>query len=100
LNRFVRCVVKGGAAPPQEAAGHDANTGTKRHDHDPGSSTPAPAGRPSIDQILRLVVAMVGLIEDGNGLTDLSIFFGGDIATIPGYSPGGLTIMASIVLSQ
>lgn len=64
-------------------------------------SLPAPAAesaaRPSGDGILRIVVALVGLIEGFGGLTDLSILFG-DIAKIPGFSPGGLIIIAAIVL--
>jgi hypothetical protein len=57
----------------------------------------APAARSSGDGILRVVVALVGLIEGFGGLIDLSILFG-DIAKIPGYSPGGLIMIAAIVL--
>jgi hypothetical protein len=61
------------------------------------ASTPAPANSASLDQVLRVVIALIGTIEGINGLTDLSILFG-DISKIPGYTPGGLTILASIVL--
>jgi hypothetical protein len=61
------------------------------------ASPPATERAPSLDQVLRVVVALLGAIEGINGLTDLSILFG-DISKIPGYSPGGLTILASIVL--
>ena len=39
-------------------------------------SPPAPAARASLDQVLRVVVALVGLIEGVSGLTDLPIVFG------------------------
>ena len=61
------------------------------------ASTPAPAKAASFDQILRVIIALVGVIEGLNGLTDLSILFG-DISKIPGTSPGGLAIIASTVL--
>ena len=61
------------------------------------ASTPAPAAPASYDQILRVVVALVGLIEGFSSLTDLPILFG-DISKIPGTTPGGLTMLASIVL--
>jgi hypothetical protein len=57
----------------------------------------APAARSSGDGMLRFVVALVGLIEGFGGLIDVSILFG-DIAKIPGYSPGGLIMIAAIVL--
>lgn len=61
------------------------------------ASTPAPAAEASYDQILRIVVALVGLIEGLSSLTDLPVLFG-DIAKTPGTTPGGLTMLASIVL--
>jgi hypothetical protein len=61
------------------------------------ASTPAPAKAASFDQILRVVIALVGVIEGLSGLTDLPVLFG-DITKIPGTSPGGLAILASSVL--
>ena len=48
------------------------------------ASTPAPAKAASFDQILRIIIALVGVIEGLGGLTDLPILFG-DISTIPGF---------------
>jgi hypothetical protein len=56
-----------------------------------------PAARSSGDGILRVVVALVGLVEGFSGLTDLSILFG-DIAKIPGFASGGSIIIITIVL--
>jgi hypothetical protein len=61
------------------------------------ASTPAPAERASLDQILRVSVALVGLIEGINGLSGLPMLFG-DVAKVPGFTPAGLTIIAWIVL--
>ena len=61
------------------------------------ASTPAPASSASLDPILRVIVAIVGAIEGLGGLTDLSILLN-DMSTIPGTSPGGVIIIASIIL--
>lgn len=61
------------------------------------ASTPSPAEPASLGPVLRVIIALVGAIEGVNGLTDVSILFG-DISKIPGTTPGGLTIIASIIL--
>ena len=61
------------------------------------TSMPAPAAPVSHDQTLRVIVALVGLIEGLSSLIDLSILFG-DISMSPGMTPGGLTMLASIAL--
>jgi hypothetical protein len=62
---------------------------------------PAPAAEPAVrssgDLGLRIVVALVALIEGMRGLSDLPILFG-DIAKIPGFTLFGLTTIATIVL--
>jgi hypothetical protein len=62
---------------------------------------PAPAAEPAAratrDQVLRLIIALVALIEGVRGLTDLPILFD-DIAKIPGFSIYGLMTIASIVM--
>ncbi len=60
----------------------------------PSTSLPEPA---SLSPVLRVIIALVGAIEGINGLTDVSILFG-EISRIPGTTPGGLTIIASIAL--
>jgi hypothetical protein len=62
---------------------------------------PAPAVEParpaSCDRALRVIVALVAVIEGMRGLTDVPILFG-DIAKIPGFTPLGLITIAMIVL--
>lgn len=55
------------------------------------ASPPAPAGRVSRDQVLRLVMALVALIEGVSGLTSLPLLFGDLTKT-------DLPTIASIVL--
>lgn len=61
------------------------------------ASSPAPANAVSLNPALLVIVALIGAIEALNGLIDCSILFG-DMSGVPGYSPGGLTIIASIAL--
>lgn len=44
-----------------------------------------------------VIIGLIGAIEVFSGLSHYSTLFG-DISKIPGFSPGGLTILASIVL--
>ena len=46
---------------------------------------------------LRSFIVVVALIEGVGGLYDLPMLFG-DMSEIPGYSPGGLTIIAALAL--
>ena len=55
------------------------------------ASPPAPANAASLDQILRVIVALVGVIEGMGGLIDLPTLFG-DLSNI------GLITLASIAL--
>jgi hypothetical protein len=60
------------------------------------ASTPAPARPVPHEMILRVAVALVGLIEAFAGLVDLVVI--GDIAGTPDLSPGGLAALAPMVL--
>src|SRR3974390_2978788 len=58
--------------------------------------TPAPARRIPHETILRVAVALVGLIEAFSGLVDLVVV--GDVASTPDLSPSGLVTLAPMVL--
>ncbi len=60
------------------------------------ANTAAPARRVPHQMILRVAVALVGLIEACSGLVDVLVI--GDIANTPDLSAGGLIMLAPIVL--
>jgi hypothetical protein len=60
------------------------------------ASTPAPARRIPHETILRVAIALLGLIEAFIGLVDLVVV--GDVADTPDLSLGGLGTLAPMVL--